>query len=139
MAKGKTKSRTAENLKPAAVLEISWIDRKKLVPNQENPRDNRNAVEAVAASIQRFGWRSPLVARRGTLMLEAGHTRLAAAELLEDLVQLALVDLARMAAQPYCSVVAAIDVGHSRYLCGDCGAVVGLACPCRSLQRHTGL
>lgn len=93
MAKGKTKSRTAENLKPAAVLEITWLDREKLVPNPENPRDNRNAVEAVAASIQKFGWRSPLVARRGTLMLEAGHTRLAAAELLGlDVVPVVLVD-----------------------------------------------
>ena len=44
-----------------------------------NPRQNNHAVEHIANSIQRFGFASPIVARREDLWVIAGHTRLRAA------------------------------------------------------------
>ena len=52
-----------------------------LVPYGNNPRHNDNAVEAVAASIQEFGFKVPIVIdKKGVIV--TGHTRLKAAELL---------------------------------------------------------
>lgn len=49
-----------------------------LVPNPDNPRVNSSAVSAVVASIQRFGFRVPLVIDSDNNIL-AGHTRYRAA------------------------------------------------------------
>ena len=46
---------------------------------KNNPRKNDHAVEEVAKSIKRFGFASPIIARKEDNMVIAGHTRLAAA------------------------------------------------------------
>lgn len=51
----------------------------KLKPWANNPRKNDAAVAGVAASIERFGFGAPLLARRETGEIIAGHTRLKAA------------------------------------------------------------
>ncbi len=58
-------------------IEIWPISRPKPYPH--NPRINDAAVEAVAKSIEKFGWRSPIVADEDDVIL-AGHTRLKAAQ-----------------------------------------------------------
>ena len=62
-------------------MKIEWwpIDRPKPYPN--NPRINDNAVQAVADSIQAFGWQQPIVVDTDGVVI-AGHTRLKAARLL---------------------------------------------------------
>lgn len=48
-------------------------------PYPGNPRNNDNAVEAVAASIREFGWQQPIVVDADMTVI-AGHTRLKAAQ-----------------------------------------------------------
>lgn len=48
-------------------------------PYPNNPRVNRDAVEKVAASLQSFGWRQPIVVDKDYVII-AGHTRLEAAK-----------------------------------------------------------
>ena len=50
----------------------------QIIPYARNPRRNEMAVAAVAASIQEFGWRQPIVVDEAMVIL-AGHTRLQAA------------------------------------------------------------
>lgn len=50
-----------------------------LVPYENNPRDNDSAVDAVAASIEEFGFLQPIVIDKGDIIV-AGHTRHKAAE-----------------------------------------------------------
>ncbi len=57
-------------------VEMVAVDR--LVPYARNPRQNDNAVDAVAASIREFGFRVPLVCDESMTLL-TGHTRLKAA------------------------------------------------------------
>lgn len=56
-----------------------WVSVEKLVPWAQNPRKNEAAVSEVAASIRRFGFGAPILARREDAMVIAGHTRLKAA------------------------------------------------------------
>lgn len=60
---------------PAAV----YRDPKTLIPWKRNPRKNDPAVDAVAESIQRFGFGSPILAREDGGEIIAGHTRIKAA------------------------------------------------------------
>lgn len=62
-------------------LSVEWVPTDQLSLNSSNPRINDQAVEHVAASIQRFGWRHLIVARPGGVVI-AGNTRLKAARLL---------------------------------------------------------
>jgi DNA modification methylase len=72
----------------------SYIDIKELVEWENNPRHNGAAVEEVAKSIKRFGFASPIIARKEDNMVIAGHTRLAAARSLGlDKVPVRFVDL----------------------------------------------
>ena len=50
-----------------------------LVPYENNPRHNENAVDAVAESIRRFGFKVPIIVDKDNVIV-AGHTRLKAAE-----------------------------------------------------------
>ena len=50
-----------------------------LVPYENNPRKNENAVEYVAKSIQEFGFLNPIIIDEENIII-AGHTRLLAAE-----------------------------------------------------------
>lgn len=58
---------------------IEWVALSALHPNPANPRHNDAGVEHVAASIRRFGWQQPLVAKRDGEII-AGHTRFKAAQ-----------------------------------------------------------
>ena len=60
---------------PAAV----WLPIASLKPWDKNPRNNEAAIEPVMASLKRFGWGAPLLARKATMEVIAGHTRLKAA------------------------------------------------------------
>ena len=53
-------------------IEIRPID--SVIPYDKNPRINDKAVDAVAASLQEFGFRQPIVVDR-TGVIVAGHTR----------------------------------------------------------------
>ena len=62
---------------PAMKVELWPID--KLIPYARNARTmTPAAVDKVAASIQEFGWRQPIVVDANRVII-AGHTRLAAA------------------------------------------------------------
>ncbi len=65
----------AQPTEPAAV----WVPIGELRPWIGNPRKNSDAVKAVADSIRKFGFGTPLVARREDRQIIAGHTRLLAA------------------------------------------------------------
>jgi len=54
-----------------------------LQPWADNPRDNHDSVARVVASIKRFGFGAPIVARRENLEIIAGHTRWFAARQLQ--------------------------------------------------------
>lgn len=79
---------------PDAEAAAVWVDRSSLTPWADNPRDNDEAVAKVAASIRRFGFGSPIIARTADSMVIAGHTRLKAAESLGiDRVPVRFLDL----------------------------------------------
>ncbi len=60
-------------------LAVVWTAVDRLCCRPANPRDNDAAVPHVAASIRRFGWQQPIVARRSGEVI-AGNTRLKAAK-----------------------------------------------------------
>lgn len=59
-------------------MQIVYRDINTITPYENNPRHNENAVDAVKASIEEFGWKVPLVVDRHGVII-AGHTRYAAA------------------------------------------------------------
>lgn len=71
-----------------------WVAIDEITPWGDNPRDNDHAVPDVAASIKRFGFASPIIARRENGEVIAGHTRLKAAKALGlDRVPVRYLDL----------------------------------------------
>lgn len=71
-----------------------FVDIDDLKEWDENPRVNDHAVKDVAASIKRFGFASPIIARKENGEIIAGHTRYKAAkELGLDRVPVRYVDL----------------------------------------------
>jgi len=60
-------------------LKLEWVTLERLYLNPANPRLNDPAVPHVAASIKRFGWRQPIVAKPSGEVV-AGNTRLKAAK-----------------------------------------------------------
>ena len=71
-----------------------WVALDALTPWEDNPRDNDAAVQDVADSIKRFGFASPIIARREDGEVIAGHTRLKAARRLGlDRVPVRFLDL----------------------------------------------
>lgn len=59
-------------------MKIEQWDIDRLPPYEKNPRRNDKAVQAVAESIRRFGFRQPIVVdREGVIVV--GHTRYKAA------------------------------------------------------------
>ena len=71
-----------------------WVALDALTPWEDNPRDNDAAVQDVADSIKRFGFASPIIARREDGEVIAGHTRLKAAHRLGlDRVPVRFLDL----------------------------------------------
>ena len=64
---------------PRADLHVELVPIATLFPNVANPRLNDLAVPHVAASIKRFGFQVPIIAKRSGEVI-AGHTRLRAAK-----------------------------------------------------------
>lgn len=60
-------------------LGVIYLNVKDLIPYDNNPRINDNAVEAVAASIKEFGFKVPIIVDKNNVVV-AGHTRLKACE-----------------------------------------------------------
>lgn len=60
-------------------MEIRMIDVSELIPYENNPRNNHNAVESVANSIKQFGFKVPIVITKDNVIV-AGHTRLLASQ-----------------------------------------------------------
>lgn len=56
-----------------------WTPIGALAPDDKNPRVNDHVVDDVAASIRRFGWGRPILARRRDGVIIAGHTAYKAA------------------------------------------------------------
>lgn len=70
-----------------------WVERTALHAWDKNPRKNEKAVPKVVESIKRFGFASPIIARKNGEVI-AGHTRLLAAEALGmDRVPVRYMDL----------------------------------------------
>lgn len=62
-------------------MQIVQMPIDELIPYKNNPRNNKNAIEKVAESIESFGFKVPLVIDKDNVIV-AGHTRwLAAKEL----------------------------------------------------------
>lgn len=61
-----------------STLSVEWVAPGELFENPANPRHNDAAVPHVAASLRRFGWQQPIVAKPSGELV-AGHTRLKAA------------------------------------------------------------
>ena len=60
-------------------MKIENISLAELIPYENNPRNNDNAVEAVANSIREFGFKVPIVIDKDNVIV-TGHTRLKAAK-----------------------------------------------------------
>ena len=60
-------------------MEVRLVNIDDVRPYEKNPRVNDAAVEAVAKSIQEFGWRQPIVIDANGVVV-IGHTRLLAAK-----------------------------------------------------------
>lgn len=60
-------------------IRIEYKNVKDIIPYENNPRLNDNAVEAVASSIKEFGFKNPIIIDKNNVIV-AGHTRLKAAE-----------------------------------------------------------
>lgn len=55
-------------------MDIVWKRLDEITPYENNPRDNDQAVDAVAASIKEFGFKVPIVIDAQGVIV-AGHTR----------------------------------------------------------------
>ena len=62
-------------------LQIEYLRTEELIPYENNPRHNDEAVEAVANSIKEFGFKVPMVIDEDNVIV-SGHTRLKAAKML---------------------------------------------------------
>lgn len=62
-------------------MRIKNLSPKSIKPYNKNPRDNTKAIDAVAQSIQDFGFNQPIVVDKDKIIV-VGHTRHAAALLL---------------------------------------------------------
>ena len=60
-------------------MQINQIAISEVIPYDRNPRNNQEAIAKVAASIEAFGFRQPIVVD-SEMVIIAGHTRLEAAK-----------------------------------------------------------
>ena len=60
-------------------LKVEYRNIDELIPYENNPRKNDDAVDYVANSIKEFGFKMPIVVDRGGVII-AGHTRLKASK-----------------------------------------------------------
>ncbi len=59
-------------------MKIEMIDIDKIKPYEKNPRKNQNG-EKIAKSLEKYGWRQPIVVDKDYVVI-VGHTRLMGAE-----------------------------------------------------------
>lgn len=69
-------SKTAKDTKK---INIEWLTLDEITPYEQNPRNNKKAVKAVAKSIEKYGFKVPLVIDKDGVIV-CGHTRYKAAE-----------------------------------------------------------
>ena len=82
-------------------LEVVYVDIENVIPYENNPRINDDAVEKVANSIREFGWQQPIVVDKHNVII-VGHTRLKAAKMLgEKQVPVVFADLSEERAKSY--------------------------------------
>lgn len=60
-------------------MQIKYFKPSELIPYENNPRKNDDAVDAVAESIKEFGFKVPIIVDKNNIIV-AGHTRLKAAQ-----------------------------------------------------------
>lgn len=60
-------------------MKVRLVPIENVKPYENNPRDNDDAVDAVANSIKEFGWQQPIVTDTKGVII-AGHTRYKAAQ-----------------------------------------------------------
>src|SRR5690242_5790393 len=86
----------------AKPLAVNYVPIAALTPMPGNPRRNDAAIGPLARSIERFGWTSPILARRADKVVVAGHTRLEAARTLKlDKVPVIWLDLDPVSSRLY--------------------------------------
>ena len=79
---------------PAPLPAAIYLPVRELAPWVGNPRKNDRAVDRVVASLRRFGFGAPVVARLANKEIIAGHTRVKAAiKLGMELVPVRLLDI----------------------------------------------
>ena len=82
-------------------MNVQMIRRDRLKPYPGNPRQNDDAVGAVAKSITEYGFNSPIVTDTNYVVI-AGHTRLRAAEMLGLAhVPVVVIDISEEKAKEY--------------------------------------
>ncbi|MBU1469269.1 MAG: ParB N-terminal domain-containing protein, partial [candidate division Zixibacteria bacterium] len=74
-----TKSGKSAGARDSVALRVEQVPVDQLKPNAKNPRVNDDAVDAVARSIQAYGFNNPIITD-ADLNIAAGHTRLKAAK-----------------------------------------------------------
>ena len=62
-------------------LKVQYISINNIVPYENNPRYNQDAIPAVIESIKQFGFRNPMILDKENVIV-AGHTRYEAAKAL---------------------------------------------------------
>jgi site-specific DNA-methyltransferase (adenine-specific) len=62
-------------------LKVQYISINNIVPYENNPRNNQDAIPAVIESIKQFGFRNPMILDKENVIV-AGHTRYEAAKAL---------------------------------------------------------
>lgn len=88
-------------MKSGEQLEVVRMLVEDVVPYQNNPRHNDDAVDAVAASIAEFGFQQPIVVDKDHVIV-VGHTRLKAAKKLGlKYVPVVIADLSEEQANAY--------------------------------------
>ena len=60
-------------------IKVEYLNLNKIIPYENNPRNNDDAVQYVANSIKQFGFNVPIIIDKNNVIV-AGHTRLKAAE-----------------------------------------------------------
>lgn len=83
-------------------MQVEQIEITKLVPYENNPRRNNEAIQKVANSIRDFGWKNPIVVDKDFVII-AGHTRYEAAKTLgiEQVPVIVAADLTPEQAKAY--------------------------------------
>lgn len=94
MARARKASNPPAEAAASEAAAAEWVSTSALRPWADNPRKNDDAMGAVAASIKRFGFAAPILARRANSEIIAGHTRWKAAQKLGlDRVPVRFLDL----------------------------------------------